>query len=430
MRTSAFLHLTLTVIASLGLGYAQRIVLLDPVSEPANAPSSTTPMAPMAPQTATPMVAQVPAASSATPSMLAPISALPTTTPQVSSTTTVTTTTTTSSSQSPLSAVTSAPKVNSIRNFQLPSQPPLANSTLDALGTRQAAAALVPADTISLASYASANASATQAAVVPLTAEARQLLEQGQLKAREALGTYSEQKIGLPLWQEAMRLGEQAKTLAPNHPDPYYVLAEIYSITDYWALAWDNWMHYYAQGGENTPEAQRQVAEVGIALGYIYYEQGYLSEALSTFQKVTEYAPNNARGFVWAARVLYEQGEAEASLPLWQRAASIDPEDEGAKYYLELVRSLVGTRVNPAQAFRQGVAFYERGVYTEADIHFRQALQGDQEDTAAWAYLARTAMALNQLPVAQYAIGRATFLAPDNAEYRAVATQIQQLMEN
>lgn len=256
------------------------------------------------------------------------------------------------------------------------------------------------------------------------------LLQQGKSKAQEALRSYHQQHIGQPLWREAVQLGLQAADSAPNSPEPVYFLAQVYSLTNYWALAWESWLHYFSLGGVTTAEVQRQLANVGIEYGYLYYNEGRIGKALEIFRQVSDYAPTSPQGFIWTARVLYEQGDYVGALPYWQKAYNLAPNDEGIKFYLQESQARATPHYNPLQLFAQGVSSYEQANYPAAERFFRDALQGDNSNASAWAYLARAALAQHNLVLAKQAIGRATLIAPDNNEYRDLSAHINNFMNN
>jgi len=75
----------------------------------------------------------------------------------------------------------------------------------------------------------------------------------------------------------------------------------------------------------------------GIAL----YESGDKDGALGMFREASEDSANFAAAHLWIGRILFEQGKFADSIPEWQAAIRIRPDNEHAIFYLQLARSNV-----------------------------------------------------------------------------------------
>lgn len=94
---------------------------------------------------------------------------------------------------------------------------------------------------------------------------------------------------------------------------------------------------HYRETGGNAYIAHRK----GIAL----YEKGSKTDALKQFKVAAAESPDFAAAHLWIARILFEQRRFEASIPEWETAIRIRPDDDHAQFYLQLAQSNVAAGI-------------------------------------------------------------------------------------
>ena len=159
------------------------------------------------------------------------------------------------------------------------------------------------------------------------------------------------------------------------------------------------------------------VAAADLYEGIRLYEAGELDGALPLFQDAAQENPEFREAFVWAGRTGLELGRPELARDYWQRALTLDPENEAAAYFLELAEDQIRWGVEAVTAFREGVAFYEQGELAFAQGAFRTASSANPDYAAAWAWLGRTLFEQSSYAPAETAYRRASELEPDNEVY-------------
>jgi tetratricopeptide (TPR) repeat protein len=267
-----------------------------------------------------------------------------------------------------------------------------------------------------LAALTSTGAAAAQGASA-LPEAAAQALQDGRAAMQQALQTYPKQYPDRPLWQEAFRAGERARSLAPDGLEPVAFLAEAYSRANWYGPAWEQWQAYLAGGGSLAGEQADLFAGVGEQLGYDAYRSGDLAEAAKTYQAVLDVVPGAMEAQRWAGRIALERGLPEEAVAHWQAVAEARPGDADARYFLELARDQARWGVEAVQAFRAGVERYDGGEMTAAATAFARATSANPSYAEAWAWLGRVAFEQERYADAQRAYGKAAALAPDNETY-------------
>jgi len=204
-----------------------------------------------------------------------------------------------------------------------------------------------------------------------LSPEAAALLEKAQALREEARQTYPRGYPDLPLWKEALRLGEEAAAKDPEASEVWRFLAETYTETGWWIRAAEAWERYLALGGAKTPA---ELAEVYKNLGYLAYERGDLKEALSWYGKALNADPEDAEAAAWLGRIHLERGEPEKALVYWRKAARLDPSPRN-RYFLEQTKKMAAYGPEAVSAFYKGYAAYEKGDLETALGHFKRAAE-------------------------------------------------------
>ncbi len=217
-----------------------------------------------------------------------------------------------------------------------------------------------------------------------------------------------------PNWAEAIRLGREALQAAPGDPSVLRFLAETYSATNWYAPAWQTWRDLATSVGTLDSAALKAGSAAGNQLAYLRYDNGDRAGALELYQEVIDFNPNDPQAYTWAGRILLEQGQAEASLPYWQEAVRLAPEDEGNRYFLELAQDDVRYGAQGTENFYAGIAAYEAGNKAEALQHFQDAAQDNANYKQAFVWAGRTALELNQPELATGYWQRALTLDPSD----------------
>jgi len=243
-------------------------------------------------------------------------------------------------------------------------------------------------------------------------------LAEGEAAMAEALATYPAQYPDRPLWQQAFAAGHRAASLAPDRLEPLRFLAEAYSRSQWTGPAWLTWEEFVRRGGVLDEEALELVAIVGHELGYGAYARGDLDTALETYTRVTEWVPDDVESRVWVGRILIESGHPAQAVPFWRAVVELDPHDARAAYFLQLARDQAEWGTRAVNAFREGVAHYERGDLRAAAERFARATTLNATYAAAWAWLGRVAFEQGEYVDARAAYANAAGLEPDNETYR------------
>ncbi len=235
----------------------------------------------------------------------------------------------------------------------------------------------------------------------PLPPEAAEALEQGRQAAARARVAYAEviNHVDQPLWREAMRQGEAALQLAPEHPEVLRFLAETYGFLHWDIRAWGHWLRYYEVVGEFDAEAAEQAAKAGNELGYARYQAGDFAGALDYYAQVFELT-GNREALVWLGRIHFEQGDPQA-LAYYQQLVELDPADATARYFLARSQQRIELGVEVSDAFHAGLVHYEAGELEAALQAFEATAQLAGHFKEAYVWAGRTALELGRPQVAR-----------------------------
>lgn len=261
-----------------------------------------------------------------------------------------------------------------------------------------------------------------------LPANAQQAIERGERLMAEALSTYGAQYPDRPLWQQAFAEGRSAVSLAPGHPAPLRFLAEAYSRANWPGPAARTWEEYVAAGGTIDDEVVDLYVAAANANAYAAYQRGELEQAAELYANVTRNVPTNLEAHRWLGRILLELDRPEQAVAVWRTYTELDPDDQGAQYFLDLAQAQSRWGTQAANAFFQGVGAYEAGDLVQARLSFANATARNAEYAEAWAWLGRVAFEQGFFDDAYTAYGRAADLAPDNSTYAYFRQESQRRM--
>jgi tetratricopeptide (TPR) repeat protein len=228
---------------------------------------------------------------------------------------------------------------------------------------RRLAAALLAA-ALALVSVAMAQTPSAPDAL----AEARAALA----AAREAPGPATPD---VPVWAEALAAARRAVDAAdgPAETEALRLLAAAYQGAGWWSRAFATWQQVEARAGELTPAERDAWRDAGMQLAFARYEAGDLAAAAARLEAIRAQRPEDVEALRWAARIALERDRPAEAAPLWRRLTELRPEDEGARYHLALAEERRAHGRAASDAFREGLAAYERGELEAAAASFARA---------------------------------------------------------
>lgn len=221
-----------------------------------------------------------------------------------------------------------------------------------------------------------------------------------------------------PLWAEAIAQAITAADAAPSDARTLGLLAEVYSRSNFHFRAWNAWQTFLAAGHALSATQAPLFLGAGEQMAWSAYERGDLETAASYHIAVLDVIPFTKDARVWMGRIRLEQNRPAEAVPYWEAVVQQDPEDERARYFLELARDQAAWGVTSENAFRDGVTAYESGDLAAAAIAFARATMENDRYPEAWAWRGRVAFERGDYAQAADAYGRAANLDPDKELYR------------
>ncbi len=161
--------------------------------------------------------------------------------------------------------------------------------------------------------------------------------------------------------------------------------------------------------------------------GQTYYSQQNLAEAAKSFERATKENDTYTEAFVWTARSYQELNQFDKAIPFWERVLILDPNDSRASYFLLLARKQISGDTPSGEAFMEGITYYQKNDFVNAERSFKNAVQADTAFADAWGWLGRVYFTVANYPEAATAYARAAQLAPSNSDYRFFADEAKRL---
>lgn len=261
-----------------------------------------------------------------------------------------------------------------------------------------------------------------------LPSNAQEALDRGEAAVAEALSTYDVQYPDRPLWRQAFREGRTARELAPGHPAPLRFLARAHSLANWHGPAVQHWQAYLDAGGTFMEDDAELFANSGNHYAFAAYQTGDKQLAAERYAQVVELQPGNVEAHRWLGRIALELGQPEQAVAAWRTVLELDPDAEGAEYFLELAQAQARWGVQAATAFYEGIAAYEAGDMTQARNRFAAAAARNGGYAPAWAWLGRVHFEQGQYADANAAYSRALALEPENSNYQWFTRESERLM--
>lgn len=251
-----------------------------------------------------------------------------------------------------------------------------------------------------------------------LPANAQEALARGEAAMQEALATYPAHYPDRPLWQQAFREGRTAVDLAPGRTEPLAFLAEAYSRANWHGPAVATWQEFFAAGGALTDEQAELFATSANENAFAAYQAGEPNRAAEIYALVTNYVPGNAEAHRWLGRILLETRRPQQAVAAWRSLLEIDPNAEGAEYFLQLAQAQTRWGIEAANDFYEGIRLYEAGSLSQARNAFAAATVRNAEYALAWSWLGRVYFEQGFFEDAHAAYSRALALEPSNTNYQ------------
>lgn len=220
-----------------------------------------------------------------------------------------------------------------------------------------------------------------------------------------------------PLWAQAIRQATAAVEAAPSDARTLGLLAEVYSRSNFHLRAWNAWQAYLDAGYPLNATQAPLFLSVGEEMAWSAYDRGDLETAASYQSAVLDAVPFAKDARVWLGRIRLEQGRPGDAVPYWEAVVQQDPEDDRARFFLDLARDQVRWGVDAENAFREGVTAYEAGNLDTAATAFTRATNANDQYAEAWAWRGRVAFERGFYPQAADAYGRAAELDPGSDLY-------------
>lgn len=163
--------------------------------------------------------------------------------------------------------------------------------------------------------------------------------------------------------------------------------------------------------------------------GQELYEAGDLQAALGSFEAAFRLAPGYVDALSWSARVAQELGEFSKAHDYWSRVLSLEPADEGARYFMNLAEQRVAFGAEVSETFLRAVGHYQQADFTSAEQEFLNVTDESPEFAPAWGYLGQIYFTQRRYGLAAEAYETARSLEPDNEEYTFFAMEARRLAE-
>lgn len=251
--------------------------------------------------------------------------------------------------------------------------------------------------------------------------EADALLSQAREAAARGRATERLATPDAPGWREAIRLGEEARALAPRDPELLRFLAVTYSDVGWFVRAWAAWTAWLEEGGTLSAEPGpgtrsdlERYADAAVELGFARYEADRPEAALPFFEALLGHLPDHPEALTWVGRIHLEAGRPERALPYWQRLAELRPDDPNVAFHLALAEEELAAGPDASRAYRAGIAAYEAGRLEDAFARFGEAVGHNAAFADAQVWRARTALELGRPETAAREWRRVLELRPDD----------------
>ena len=263
-----------------------------------------------------------------------------------------------------------------------------------------------------------------QQAAQGLPEAARAALTQGQQAATAALATYDVHYLDKPLWREAIDYGMTAQRLAPERPEPYRFIGQVYTTVKWYSRAWDAWQNFEQYGGTLNAQTAPYVEEVSAWLGNDSFRDASYENAILYFEKLLSLEPESEEANRYLARSYLALDNPRGAQPYLQTLVESYPDNENYASLLASSERQLTYGVEASQAFEEGLALLAEQP-EQALAAFERATGANPNFREAFVQAGRTAQALNRPQVAAGFWQRAVQLGPQDREAQQALTLTQ-----
>jgi len=189
--------------------------------------------------------------------------------------------------------------------------------------------------------------------------------------------------------------------------------ARVYGLTGWHSRAFAAWDAYLTEGGEVLARAAPPAAlpaalaagfrtDLELALGalgqlaFARYQAGDLEGAQGAYLTMLELDGAHPEALRWLARIAFESGDTAVAIRIWERLLQVAPDDEGARFFLELSREREAYGAAASDAYRAGLRAYEAGDLAAALPAFERAYAANAAFVQAAVWAGRTALELGR----------------------------------
>ncbi|MEZ4629596.1 MAG: tetratricopeptide repeat protein [Deinococcales bacterium] len=223
--------------------------------------------------------------------------------------------------------------------------------------------------------------------------------------------------------------------LDPENDQALLWLARIYSevgaedkALPLWELAASKDLEgaeYYLNLSQKSLE-YNQAAVSAFEEGLALYKAGDLLKARESFSKAIEAAKEFTEAWAWLGRVNLELGSSPPAIQAWQQVLKLDPNYEGASYFLALSEEQGLWGIEASNNFQAGLKHYQEGRIKEAALAFEQAVEANSFFLDAIKWTARSYQELGNKDKALRFWQRAAELAPQDESVRYFLAELRQ----
>ncbi|GAB4115923.1 MAG: hypothetical protein Kow00103_11120 [Candidatus Caldatribacteriota bacterium] len=194
-----------------------------------------------------------------------------------------------------------------------------------------------------------------------------------------------------PLWAQAIEYGEKAVAYDPQFKDAYYLLAEIYQRTHWTIREVESLNNFLALIKDQQKESKRvyeQAAQAYFRLGYSFYSNQRIEQAIDYFKKAVEYNPDLLEAHIYLAQIYYDQEEIGLALQEAERILAIDPQNKDVSWLVKKAEQSSKYGRDAYENYERGYLAYKEADYLQAVNYFQKAIQNNPDYKEPHYYLA------------------------------------------
>lgn len=150
--------------------------------------------------------------------------------------------------------------------------------------------------------------------------------------------------------------------------------------------------------------------------GYNLYQTGRTEEAIQFFMEAVSTMPQFTKAWFWLARTYMEQNLVDEAIWAWRKVVELDPTDTQSAYFLRKVQNWKIYGKTAWETYEQGQIAYQQENYSQAVVHFREAIQANPTFEQAWYWRGISSLKLGDRADAVQSLERVLALNPNNAD--------------